>query len=80
MKDFKQKSIDAIINTLPDDTLISGSESIKFSQTNEIGGHIKKCCIVIKWDEIIEHPCKGCPGYEYACSNPTEVGEKGDEE
>lgn len=82
MNKFKDKAIQAIIDHLPDedDPVLADTGKIRLTESKDIGNHIKKCTMVIQWEETILNPCRGCPGYEYACSCPTEVGEKGDEE
>ena len=82
---FKDEVLRAVMNNVPasDESIIFGdSEKIKFIESKEIGigKNVRKCCLVIQWEEIIQHPCRGCPGYDYACSNPpVEPGEKGEE-
>lgn len=70
IKNFKEEAIIAITNHLPDEDegkLIEGSWKINISRSNEYGTHTSKNKITIEWDEIygVEHPCKGCPGFDH---------------
>lgn len=66
MNNFKDKALFAVTNTISEDNLI-GEGKITVTRTRNYGSHTtEKCCMVITWEESIEHPCGGCVFWEAA--------------
>lgn len=67
MADFKEKAIEEITNTLPDNYVygVEGNCKINITENHDAGSVYKKCCITITWEELIKHPCSGC----HYCNN-----------
>ena len=71
--DFKEKAIQAVTNTIPDDNgNIFGLESwISIDEHHELNSSWKTVTMTIKWEEAVEKgsPCKGCEYFDAGCPN-----------